>query len=96
MSSFCYRKGSANGCFAPVANDHRRPWPSIWNDEDLTILRRDGIEIPVEVSRSPFALDEGSWVVVAIHDVHTQRANEQARADAELRFRVAFENNMAP
>jgi len=69
---------------------------SIWNDEDLTILRRDGIEIPVEVSRSPFALDEGSWVVVAIHDVHTQRANEQARADAELRFRVAFENNMAP
>ena len=69
---------------------------AIWNDPDLTIQRRDGQEIPVEVSRSPLALEEGSWVVVAIRDVSTQRANEQARADAELRFRIAFENNMAP
>ncbi len=69
---------------------------AIWNDEDLTIQRRDGQEIPVEVTRSPLALEEGSWVVVAIRDVSTQRANEQARADTELRFRVAFENNMAP
>ncbi len=69
---------------------------AIWNDPDLAIQRRDGEEIPVEVSRSPLALDEGTWVVVAIRDVSIQRANEQARADAELRFRVAFENNMAP
>jgi diguanylate cyclase (GGDEF)-like protein/PAS domain S-box-containing protein len=69
---------------------------SVWNDPDLAILRRDGKEIPVEVSRSPFALDEGSWVVISIRDVSTERANEEARADAELRFRVAFENNMAP
>jgi diguanylate cyclase (GGDEF)-like protein/PAS domain S-box-containing protein len=69
---------------------------AIWNDQDLTIQCRDGEEIPVEVSRSPLALEEGSWVVVAIRDVSTQRANEQARTDAELRFRVAFENNMAP
>jgi Amt family ammonium transporter len=70
--------------------------PSVWNSDDLVILRRDGREVPVEVSRSPLALDQGSWVVVAIRDVSTQRAIEQARADAELRFRVAFENNMAP
>jgi diguanylate cyclase (GGDEF)-like protein/PAS domain S-box-containing protein len=69
---------------------------SIWNDQDLTLLCRDGEEISVEVSRSPLALEEGSWVVVAIRDVRTQRAIERARADAELRFRVAFENNMAP
>jgi Amt family ammonium transporter len=69
---------------------------SIWNDEDLTLLCNDGQEIPVEVSRSPMALEEGSWVVVAIRDVRAQRLIEQARADAELRFRVAFENNMAP
>jgi len=69
---------------------------AIWNDKDLTIQRRDGQEIPVEVTRSPLALEEGSWVVVAIRDVSTQRANEKARADTELRFRVAFENNMAP
>ena len=72
------------------------PVSSIWSDTDLTILRRDGREVPVEVSRSPLALDQGSWVVVAIRDVSTQRTSEQARADAELRFRVAFENNMAP
>jgi len=69
---------------------------SIWNYEDLTILGRNGENIPVEVSRSPLAVEEGSWVIVAIRDVSTHRANEQARADAELRFRVAFENNMAP
>jgi diguanylate cyclase (GGDEF)-like protein/PAS domain S-box-containing protein len=69
---------------------------SMWNDEDLTILCRDGRNIPVEVSRSPLGVEEGSWVIVAIRDVSTHRANEQARADAELRFRVAFENNMAP
>jgi diguanylate cyclase (GGDEF)-like protein/PAS domain S-box-containing protein len=69
---------------------------SIWNDQDLTLLCRDAREIPVEVSRSPLALEEGSWVVVAIRDVSAQRDIEQARADAELRFRVAFENNMAP
>jgi diguanylate cyclase (GGDEF)-like protein/PAS domain S-box-containing protein len=74
----------------------RNATASIWSEPDLTVLRRDGQEVPVEVSRSPLALDEGSWVVVAIRDMTTQRANEQARADAELRFRVAFENNMAP
>jgi Amt family ammonium transporter len=42
------------------------------------------------------ALDGGSWVVAGIRDVSAQRATEKARADAELRFRVAFENNMAP
>jgi diguanylate cyclase (GGDEF)-like protein/PAS domain S-box-containing protein len=74
----------------------RNPVASVWNDPDLTLLRRDGQEVHVEVSRSPLALDQGSWVILAIRDMTTERANEQARADAELRFRVAFENNMAP
>jgi diguanylate cyclase (GGDEF)-like protein/PAS domain S-box-containing protein len=69
---------------------------SIWNDLDLTLLCRDGGEIPIEVSRTPLALEEGAWVVVAIRDVRAKRGIEEARADAELRFRVAFENNMAP
>ncbi len=68
----------------------------IWNSPDLTILCRDGREIPVEISRSPLALNRGSWVVAGVRDVSAHRAMERARADAELRFRVAFENNMAP
>jgi len=79
---------------------HNRAWiPTsnvIWNDPDLTILCKDGREIPVEISRSPLALDRGSWVVAAVRDVSAQREMERARADVELRFRVAFENNMAP
>ncbi len=79
---------------------HDRAWiPTsnvIWNNPDLTILCKDGSEIPVEISRSPLALDRGSWVVAGVRDVSAQRATERARADAELRFRVAFENNMAP
>ena len=74
----------------------RNPTASVWNDQDLTLLRSDGQEVHVEVSRSPLALDQGSWVVLAIRDMTTARMNEKARADAELRFRVAFENNMAP
>ena len=96
MSRFWCPSDCANDCCAPVANGRATRRRPIWNDPDLTILRRDGEEVPVEVSRSPLALDQGSWVVVAIRDVSTQRASEQARADAELRFRVAFENNMAP
>jgi diguanylate cyclase (GGDEF)-like protein/PAS domain S-box-containing protein len=68
----------------------------IWSSPELALLCKDGREIPVEVSRSQLALDSGSWVVAAIRDVSAQRATEKARADAELRFRVAFENNMAP
>jgi len=68
----------------------------IWSSPELSMRCKDGHEIPVEVSRSQLALDSGSWVVAAIRDVSAQRETEKARADAELRFRVAFENNMAP
>ncbi len=63
---------------------------------ELSMRCRDGRLIPVEVSRSHLALDSGSWVVAAIRDVSAQRDMEKARTDAELRFRMAFENNMAP
>jgi diguanylate cyclase (GGDEF)-like protein/PAS domain S-box-containing protein len=72
------------------------PASVVWSSSELALLRKDGREIPVEVSRSQLALDSGSWVVAAIRDVSAQRETEKARADAELRFRVAFENNMAP
>lgn len=74
----------------------RTPSSVIWSDPDLAVRCKDGREIPVEVSRSELAVDSGSWVVAAIRDVSAQRETEKARADAELRFRVAFENNMAP
>ncbi len=63
---------------------------------ELSMRSKDGREIPVEVSRSQLALESSSWVVAAIRDVSAQRDMEKARGDAELRFRMAFENNMAP
>jgi diguanylate cyclase (GGDEF)-like protein/PAS domain S-box-containing protein len=77
-------------------NHANSPASVVWSSPELSMLCKDGREIPVEVSRSQLALDSGSWVVAAIRDVSAQHETEKARADAELRFRVAFENNMAP
>ena len=74
----------------------RIPTRRFWNTKESVVLGRDGREVPVEVSLSPLDLDGCSWVVAAIRDVSAQREFERARADVELRFRVAFENNMAP
>ena len=67
-----------------------------WNSDEPFIRCRDGCEVPIEVSLSSLALDGGSWVVAAVRDVSAQRELQRDRADVELRFRVAFENNMAP
>lgn len=71
-------------------------WRRFWNADEPFMLCRDGSEIPIEVSLSSLAFDCDSWVIVAVRDVSSQRDLERARADVELRFRVAFENNMAP
>ena len=52
-------------------------------DRDLTLLRRDGSELSVDFSFSQLALDDKSWVVVAIRDNTAQRAAEDARIAAE-------------
>jgi diguanylate cyclase (GGDEF)-like protein/PAS domain S-box-containing protein len=68
----------------------------IWSDLDLTVLCKDGSELPVDFAISPLVLEGKSWVLGAVRDNSVQRALERARADVELRFRVAFESNMAP
>ncbi len=70
--------------------------PLIWSDQDLSLLHRDGREIPVDFALSTLEIDGVSWAVAAVRDASARRAGEAARADVELRFRVAFENNMAP
>jgi len=70
--------------------------PLIWSNRDLGILCKDGSELPVDFALSTFETDGRSWSVAAVRDNSARRAEEAARADVELRFRVAFENNMAP
>ena len=68
----------------------------IWSDMDLSVLCRDGSEISVDFALSPISVEGRAWVVASIRDNRAQREVETAHAEAELRFRVAFEDNMAP
>jgi Amt family ammonium transporter len=68
----------------------------IWNDRNLSVLRKDGTERSVDFALSPLTLGGARWAVGSIRDNSVQRAAEQARMEAEQHFRLAFEDNMAP
>ncbi len=68
----------------------------MWNDRNLSVLRKDGSELPVDFALSPITMDGRQWTVGSIRDNSAQRADEQARIEAEQHFRLAFEDNMAP
>jgi diguanylate cyclase (GGDEF)-like protein/PAS domain S-box-containing protein len=70
--------------------------PLIWSNRDLSILCKDGSEVSVDFALSTLDVDGRSWAVAAVRDSSARRSEEAARADAELRFRMAFESNMAP
>jgi PAS domain S-box-containing protein len=69
-----YRAGFSR---APV----RRP---MGPDRELTALRRDGTEFPVEIGLAPIHTEQGAFVVASVADLSERRR-------AEARFRVAVE-----
>ena len=73
----------------PVAREMGR-------DMDLTVLCRDGSERAVDIAVSQLVLGARRWALVSMRDTSAQRATKFHRADEELRFRLAFENSMAP
>jgi len=81
---------------------HRREYArdsstrEIGADLYLTLLCQDGSELSVDVALSPLALDGKSWVIATIRDNRAQREAEHALTESEQRFRLAFEENMAP
>lgn len=68
----------------------------IWSGRDLTVLRKDGSELPVDFALSSLTLDGRHWTIGSIRDSGAQRVAERARTVAERHFRLAFEDNMAP
>lgn len=67
---------------------------------DLTLVRRDGTELPVDIALSSLDLDGVPYVVVAVRDDSGRREAVRARIDAEQRvalaerrFRTAFEHS---
>ncbi|HEV3186849.1 MAG TPA: PAS domain S-box protein, partial [Acidimicrobiales bacterium] len=65
-------------------------------DEDVKLLRRDGSEVAVDVRLSP--LDQGgrTWTIVTVQDNSAKEIARHVLSDSERRFRLAFEDNMAP
>ena len=61
----------------------------------LLLLRRDGVELPVDIALAPLAMDTTPYTVVIVRDDSVREQAERARDDAERRFRLAFEHNVA-
>jgi diguanylate cyclase (GGDEF)-like protein/PAS domain S-box-containing protein len=76
-----------------------RKSPSTLNEAvDLRLSLRcgDDNDLQILAALSPFVFDGEPWVVILIRDERTIHAAEQIRVATELRFRLAFEGNMAP
>ncbi|NBC49616.1 MAG: PAS domain S-box protein [Gammaproteobacteria bacterium] len=62
-----------------------------WTDE-LSCMRKDGLQLPSEISASVVQVDGRDCIIAMVRDVSTRKAAEEALRRSEARFRAFVEN----
>ncbi|MBK1620949.1 hypothetical protein CKO42_21490 [Lamprobacter modestohalophilus] len=62
-----------------------------WTDE-LSCMRKDGLQLPSEISASVVQVDGRDCIVAMVRDVSARKAAEEALRRSEARFRAFVEN----
>ena len=64
--------------------------------QQISLVRRDGVEVAVDIGLAAMRVGGEYWAVAAIRDRSVERAAQVALVEAEQRIRLSFEDNMAP
>jgi PAS domain S-box-containing protein len=80
-----YRQQHVGYRTAYAANPSARPMGAMLN---LFGRRKDGAEVPVEISLSPMKTDDGTLIISGIRDISQRRRIEESLRSSEERFRA--------
>ncbi|MEE8398965.1 MAG: PAS domain S-box protein [Desulfobacterales bacterium] len=76
-----------------ILSARRKKWPKEMEPVyEITDIRKDGSEVPVEVYSSRIAVDGKDAILAAIHDISKRKQAEEVIRDSERRYRSLVES----